>query len=159
HRWTEIRVGLGNAGFVEVPVPAAPAIARAAADVAAGAAIPDRARLPVTTATADWLSACGHALRRGFLVVIDFADEPASLGTPGQAQWVRTSRGPQRGEHPLADPGAQDITCDVAVEHLVTHARRAGFRLLETPTQAEWLAGLRIEELTTDARAVWRDRA
>jgi NADH dehydrogenase [ubiquinone] 1 alpha subcomplex assembly factor 7 len=159
NRWTEIRVGLGDAGFVEVPVAAAPDVAAAADDVAAGAAIADGARLPVPTATVDWLAACSHVLRRGVLVVIDFAAEAASLATRGQDQWLRTYRGHQRGNHPLADPGAQDITCDVPVEHLVTHARRAGFRLREQPTQAEWLAGLGIDDLVNEARGVWRARA
>jgi NADH dehydrogenase [ubiquinone] 1 alpha subcomplex assembly factor 7 len=158
-RWTEIRVGLDGAGFVEVPVQAAPDVATAADDVAAGAAIPHRARLPVPTATADWLAACGHVLRRGFLVVVDFADTANSLAARVQDQWLRTYRGHQRGEHPLADPGAQDITYDVPIEQLVTHARRAGFRLLETASQAEWLAALGIDDLADEARGVWRDRA
>jgi SAM-dependent MidA family methyltransferase len=157
--WSEIRVGLGDAGFVEVAVPAAPAVSTAAADVAAGSAIPDGARLPVPNATADWLGECGHVLRRGPLVVIDFADAASSLAARGQDQWLRTYRGHERGGHPLAGPGAQDITCDVPREHLVTHAERAGFRLLEATTQAEWLAELGIDDAVDDARSVWRDRA
>jgi SAM-dependent MidA family methyltransferase len=97
--WSEIRVGLGDAGFVEVAVPAAPAVGTAAADVAAGSAIPDGARLPVPTATADWLGECGHVLRRGPLVVIDFADAASSLAARGQDQWLRTYRGHERGDH------------------------------------------------------------
>jgi SAM-dependent MidA family methyltransferase len=158
-RWTEIRVGLVEPGFGEVPVPAAAGVARDADVAAAGAAIRDGVRLPVPTATADWLAQCGYLLRRGFLVVIDFADEAGSLAGRGQDQWMRTYRGHRRGGLPLADPGTQDITCDVPVEHLVTHARRAGFRLREQTTQAEWLTALGIEELTADARGVWRDRA
>jgi NADH dehydrogenase [ubiquinone] 1 alpha subcomplex assembly factor 7 len=158
--WTEIRVGLGDDGFTEVAVPAAAEVAAAADDVASGAAaIAEGARLPVPTATADWLAACGHVLRRGYLVVVDFADTAASIAARGQDQWLRTYRGHDRGGAPLADPGAQDITCDVPVEHLVTHAARAGFRLVDQATQAKWLAGLGIDELADDARGVWRERA
>jgi SAM-dependent MidA family methyltransferase len=157
--WTEIRVGLGDAGFVEVAVPAATEVAAAADDVASGAAVADGARLPVPTATADWLASCGHVLRRGFLVVIDFADTAASMAARGQDQWLRTYRRHERGGAPLAEPGAQDITCDVPVEQLVTHAERAGFRLVEQSTQAEWLAALGVDELAEDARGVWRERA
>jgi SAM-dependent MidA family methyltransferase len=157
-RWTEIRVGLDGTGFVEVRVPAAPDVAAAADDVAAGATIPEGARLPVPTATADWLASGGHVLRRGFLVVIDFADKAASLAARGQDQWLRTYRGHQRGGLPLADSGAQDITYDVPIEHLVTHARRTGFRLLEQRTQAQWLGALGIDDLASNARGVWRDR-
>src|SRR5262249_61272431 len=104
--WTEVRVGLGDRGFAEVPVPAAPDVATAAEDVAAGAAIPKGARLPVPTATADWLAAWARVVRRGFLVVIDFADAATSLAGRRQDQWLPTSRGHQRGDHPIADPRA-----------------------------------------------------
>jgi SAM-dependent MidA family methyltransferase len=157
--WSEIRVGLGDAGLVEVPVAASLGVADAADDVAAGSTIPDGARLPVPTATADWLGECGHALRRGFLVVVDFADSASSLAARGQDRWLRTYRGHRRGGDPLAEPGAQDITCDVPREHLATHAGRAGFRVVETTAQADWLTQLGIDDLVDDARSVWRDRA
>ncbi|HKH26055.1 MAG TPA: SAM-dependent methyltransferase [Acidimicrobiia bacterium] len=158
-RWTEVRVGLGDDGFVEVAVPASPEIAAAADDVAAGATIPAGARLPVPMAIVDWIDACGHVLRRGFLVVIDYADAAASLAARPQEKWLRTYRGHQRGGAPLAAPGAQDITATVPAEHLVAHAGRAGFRLVDRTTQAEWLAALGIDELVDDARGLWRERA
>ena len=76
-----------------------------------------------------------------------------------QDEWLRTYRSHQRGETPLAAPGAQDITSTVPAEHLVTHAARAGFRLVEHTTQAEWLAALGVGELVDDARGLWRERA
>jgi SAM-dependent MidA family methyltransferase len=157
--WFEIRVGARDNGFVEVAVPAALDVVGVAEELASGADIRAGARLPIPTATVDWLAACGHALRRGFLVVVDFADSAASLAERGHGDWLRTYRGHQRGQAPLADPGSQDITYDVPAEHLVTHARRAGFRLLEQTTQAQWLVALGIDELADEARAVWRDRA
>jgi SAM-dependent MidA family methyltransferase len=157
--WTEVRVGLGDGGFAEVAVAASPEIAGAADDVAAGSTIPVGARLPVPTATVDWLAGCGHVLRRGFLVVVDYADDAASLAARGQHEWLRTYRSHQRGEPPLVAPGAQDITCTVPAEHLVAHAARAGFRLVQHTAQAEWLAALGIDELVDDARRLWRDRA
>src|SRR5262252_3360895 len=77
--WPEVRVGNDDGGFGEVVVPASPAVAAAADDVAADVAVADGARLPVPTATVDWLAGCGHALGRGFLVVLDYADGVASL--------------------------------------------------------------------------------
>ncbi len=127
--------------------------------MAAGATIPTGARLPVPTATVDWLDECARLLRRGFLVVIDYADTAASLAARPQDEWLRTYRSHQRGETPLAAPGAQDITSTVPAEHLVTHAARAGFRLVEHTTQAEWLAALGVGELVDDARGLWRERA
>ena len=157
--WTEVRVGLAPDGFADVAVPAPPEVAEAADDVAAGATIPVGARLPVPTATVDWLDECAHLLRRGFLVVIDYADRAASLAARPQDEWLRTYRSHQRGESPLAAPGAQDITSTVPAEHLVTYAARAGFRLVEHTTQAAWLATIGVEELVDDARGLWRERA
>jgi NADH dehydrogenase [ubiquinone] 1 alpha subcomplex assembly factor 7 len=158
-RWTEVRVGLGDGGFVEVAVPASSEVATAADEVAAGVAVPNGARLPVPTATAEWLAECGYVVRRGFLVVIDYAETAASLVTFRQDEWLRTYREHQRGDTPLAAPGAQDITTTMPVEHLVAHARRAGFRLVEHTHQADWLGALGIDELVDDARGVWRERA
>ena len=111
------------------------------------------------TATADWLAECGRALRRGFLVVIDYAATAESLVRLRQDEWLRTYREHQRGVTPLAGPGAQDITYTMPAEHLVVHAQRAGFRLVEHTRQADWLTALGIDELVDDARGVWRERA
>jgi SAM-dependent MidA family methyltransferase len=157
--WTEVRVGLAPDGFAEVAVAAPPEVAEAADNVGAGAAIPIGARLPVPTATVDWLDECARLLRRGFLVVIDYADAAASLVARPQDEWLRTYRSHQRAETPLAAPGAQDITSTVPAEHLVTHAARGGFRLVEHTTQAQWLAALGVDELVDDARGLWRERA
>jgi SAM-dependent MidA family methyltransferase len=157
--WMEVRVGLAPDGFAEVAVPASPEVAAAAAAVAVGATIPEGARLPVPTATVDWLDECGRVLRRGFLVVIDYADDAASIAARRQDEWLRTYRGHQRGQTPLGAPGTQDITSTVPAEHLVAHAARAGFRLVEHSTQVGWLAALGIDELVDDARGLWRERA
>jgi SAM-dependent MidA family methyltransferase len=157
--WNEVRVGNENSGFGEVVVPASPEVGAAADDVAADVAVADGARLPVPTATVDWLAECGHRLRRGLLVVLDYADAAASLATRPQHEWLRTFRAHQRGGSPLEAPGSQDITATVPVEHLVTHATRAGLRVVEQSTQAEWLGALGIDDLVDDARGLWRERA
>ena len=150
--WNEVRVGNEEDGFVEVIVPASQEV------VAAGVAVPDGARVPVPTASVDWLAECGHLVRRGFLVVVDYADAAASLATRPQHEWLRTYRAHQRGGSPLDAPGSQDITATVPAEHLVTHAAGAGFRLVEQTTQAEWLRALGIDDLVDDARGLWRER-
>jgi SAM-dependent MidA family methyltransferase len=157
--WTELRVGSENGGFAEVVVPASPEVVAAADDVAAGVAVPDGARLPVPTATVDWLAEVGHVLRRGFLVVADYADSAASLAARPQDEWLRTYRAHNRGGACLDAPGSQDITATVPAEHLVAHAGRAGFELVEQTTQAAWLASLGVDDLVDDARGLWRERA
>jgi len=157
--WKEVRVGSERGAFVDVVVPASPEVVAAAHDVAAGAAIPPAARLPVPTATVDWLAEVGRVLRRGFLVVVDYADAAASLAGRPQHEWLRTYRAHQRGGPPLDAPGSQDITATVPAEHLVAHAERAGLRLVERTDQAAWLASLGIDDLVDDARGLWRERA
>ena len=157
--WAEVRVGNNDSGFVEVVVPASPEVAAAADDVAGDVDVPDGARLPVPTATVDWMAECGHVLRRGFVVVLDYADSAASLGARPQQEWLRTYHAHQRGGSPLDAPGSQDITATVPVEHLVMHATRGGFRLVEQTTQAKWLRALGIDDLVDAARGLWRERA
>src|SRR2546429_9987421 len=102
--WVEVRVGLGESGFLEVAVPAASEITASADEVAAGVAVPTGARLPVPTASAEWLAECGYVLRRGDLVVIDYAATAESLVTLPHAQWLRPYREHQRGGTPPAAP-------------------------------------------------------
>jgi NADH dehydrogenase [ubiquinone] 1 alpha subcomplex assembly factor 7 len=159
--WNEIRVGLDGDGdgLVEVPVPAPAATAAEADRVAGDAPVPVGARLPVPTGTAEWLRAVANVLRRGVLVVIDYADTAASLVDRGERGWLRTYRQHQRGAAPLADPGEQDITCDVPVEYLCASATASGFTLVEHTTQADWLRGLGGTAIADDAAAAWRARA
>ena len=99
------------------------------------------------------------ALRRGVLVVVDYAATGAELVERGEAGWLRTYREHDRGVAPLAAPGEQDITIDVPHEYLVHAAARAGFQLELDITQAEWLRGLGIDDLVAEARdAVGRPR-
>lgn len=157
--WLELRVGAGGDGLVEVLVPAPDELAVGADRVAAGATVPTGARLPVPTATAAWLHRVGDLLRRGYLVVVDYAADAATLTARGQNGWLRTYRGHDRGDAPLVAPGSQDITCDVPVEYLVDSARRAGFALIGQTTQAEWLRSLGVDELAEAAADGWRARA
>ena len=157
--WSEVRVGMDGAAFVEVLVPAAPEVSREADRVAAGAAAPAGTRLPVPVATAQWLFECGNVLQRGALIVIDYADAAASLVSRGQDAWLRTYRGHRRGGGPLDAPGVQDITCDVPVEYLVAAGRAAGFELVEHTTQADWLRSLDLDQVADTGAASWRERA
>jgi len=157
--WIEVRVGAGDDGLVEMLVPASDELAAAADRVTAGTAVPAGARLPVPSGTTAWLQRAGDVLRRGYLVVVDYAADAAALAARGQEGWLRTYRGHERGAPPLVAPGSQDITCDVPVEHLVDGAGRAGFALVEHTTQADWLRALGVDELAETAASAWRARA
>jgi len=65
--------------------------------------------------------------------------------------WVRTYRGHGRGTRPLADLGRQDITCEVAVDQLPPPTANR--------SQAEFLRAYGIDELASEARRAWHERA
>jgi len=157
--WRDVRVGTGtHGGLTETLVPAPDDVAAEADELTEGLEISPGTRVPLPSGTAAWLADCAARLRRGFLVVVDYADDLASLAARGQPSWLRTYREHRRGHDPLEHPGGCDITCDVAVEHLRLAAARVGLTALEETDQTAWLRELRIDELVDDARRVWRAR-
>jgi SAM-dependent MidA family methyltransferase len=157
--WSEVRVGLAGDALVEVLIEADPGLAAEADVVAADAPLESGVRLPVPTLLADWLATVAGVLRRGEVLLVDYAEDGAGLAARGQDQWLRTYRHHERGGDPLDAPGSQDITCDVPLEYLRTIATRAGFVVADESTQAAWLTDLGVEALVEEGRAVWRERA
>ena len=94
-----------------------------------------------------WLSSIVRGLRRGFVLTIDYGDTARNLYTPERrrgtlAVYMRH----QLGEHPLANPGRQDITAHVNFTALSQAGRANGLRLAGLTTQASFLRGLGIRE-------------
>ena len=93
-------------------------------------------------------------LERGRLLVIDYGSTTPQLAARPITEWLRTYRAHDRGGPPLAAPGSQDITCEVAVDQLAA---------VEPPaveaTQAEWLRRHGIDELVDEGRRIWADGA
>jgi len=109
---------------------------------------PHGARAPLQTEAAAWVEGAVGRLRRGSLVVIDYARATtAEMATLGWREWLRTYRDHGRGGHYLDDPGSQDITCDVAVDQLPPPDARCN--------QAEWLSRHGIDELVEAGRRGW----
>jgi len=162
-QWNEVRVGVldDEAGprFVEVVVPADSKLGTEADAVAGAHEIPDGARLPVPEALAGWVEQAATLVRRGDVVLVDYAAPVADLLERGQSGWLRTYRAHAPGTAALDDPGSHDITCDVPLEYLLTMAGRAGFDVVEHTSQAEWLTALGIEQLAETGAALWRERA
>jgi len=148
--WWEVRVGPGPA---EELVPAAPDDAALAERLAPGAS--PGARVPVQREAAASLRSALGLLRRGRVVVVDYADTTASLAGRPWLDWVRTYRAHGRGGHPLDDPGSQDITCEVAVDQLATLVRPPD----RDSAQADWLRAHGLDDLVAEARATWHERA
>jgi SAM-dependent MidA family methyltransferase len=160
--WEEIRVAEAPGGrqeFAELALPADDALAALADRLAEGSEIPVGARLPIPTALSGWLRSAAGMLRRGVLVILDYAAPVGELAARGQDGWLRTYRSQHRGGSPLDAPGCQDITADVALEGLRRAAAAAGFSVLTESTQAEWLRSLGVDDLVEEARAAWHGRA
>jgi SAM-dependent MidA family methyltransferase len=158
--WLEVRVGLDDDDHLcETLVPAPPELASEADHVSAGADVPDRGRLPVPVAITEWLERVAALLDRGEVLLVDYADDVRGLVQRGQTEWLRTYAGHGRGAAPFDAPGRQDITCDVPIEFLRWASERAGFTIASETTQAEWLAGLGIDELVAEGDDTWRARA
>jgi len=147
--WDEVRVG---EDLAEVLVPAAPELAVEADRWAPGA--PEGARIPLQRAAGAWLRAALTCLRRGRVVVIDYADTTPSLARRPWTEWARTYRAHGRGAGPLADLGDQDVTCEVALDQLAGVSQPVVDR-----SQAEFLAAHGIDALVTEARQTWHARA
>jgi SAM-dependent MidA family methyltransferase len=157
--WSEIRVCETDGRFAELAVPADDGLAAAADRLVEGRAVPFGARLPVPTGLSEWLRAAAGMLRRGVIAVIDYAAPVEELAARGQAGWLRTYRGQDRGGSPLEVPGYQDITGDVPVEGLRRAAAAAGLAVLSEAVQADWLRSLGVDELVETARAAWHGRS
>jgi SAM-dependent MidA family methyltransferase len=148
--WCEARVGLGLA---EVLVPLDEARASLLDRLAPDA--PDGARVPLQAAAGEWLrSAVATAGPKGRVVALDYATTTADLASRPVDEWVRTYRDHARGAPYLSALGAQDVTCEVAVDQLaVVRPPRS------TMTQAEWLRSHGIDDLVAEGRKVWTERA
>lgn len=153
--WHEVRVDLapGAGRLVERLVPLGED--RTALLDALVSAPAEGARVPLQDAARAWLrDALAAATPAGRVVAIDYATTTADLAARPPAEWLRTYRGHARGGGPLDDLGAQDVTCEVAVDQLA---------LVRPPdanvAQAEWLAGWGLDALVDAARAEWSARA
>ncbi|MGI9596989.1 MAG: SAM-dependent methyltransferase, partial [Acidimicrobiales bacterium] len=118
-----------------------------AAEILAG--VPIGSRVPVLGAARGWVSST-LARNPAKLCLFDYgAPTTAELATRGG--WLRTYRQHQRGSDPLAEPGAADITTDVAWDQLPTPTGLS--------TQADFLRRWGIDALVEEGRRHWADHA
>ena len=115
---------------------------------------PPGGRTPLVEVAVDWVGRTLDLLRRGSLVAFDYTDSTASLAARPPPEWLRTYRGGVRGHDPLVAPGRADITCEVPLDQIL--AAHPGAEVCE---QAEFLRRLGIDDLVSDGRAIWADRA
>lgn len=115
---------------------------------------PDGSRIAIQEQACAWVSDALSRIKRGRLVVIDYATTSSMMVKLPWTKWVRTYRAHGRGGDPFEMVGMQDITCDVAVDQL---------SLVRPPTsdrsQAEFLVEHGIDRLVEEGRRIWDERA
>ena len=142
--WAEVFVD-GNLGEVLIPAESSAEADRLAPDASVGT------RIPLQHTARDWVDEAIGRLRRGRLLIIDYADTTPSLASRPWTEWVRTYRGHGRAGHPLEDLGSADITCEVAADQLTKPTLNR--------SQADFLRAHGIDDLVDTARMEWTQRA
>ncbi len=102
-------------------------------------------RAEINLAALRWLRRVASALKKGYLITIDYGDRARALYTPHRMHGTLTCYyRHQMNEQPLARPGQQDITAHVNFSALIDEGRRHGLRLNLFTTQRQWLEGMGI---------------
>ncbi|HEY5664576.1 MAG TPA: SAM-dependent methyltransferase [Ilumatobacter sp.] len=110
------------------------------------------ARAPIQDAARAWVDEARSRIRRGTLVVVDYASATTTaLAMRPWREWLRTYRHHARGGHYLADPGTQDITCEVAIDQLPEPDA--------VRNQSQWLQLHGIGELVDEGKRYWEAHA
>ncbi len=103
----------------------------------------------VCLALDDWVAATAARLRRGVVVVVDYASEPGDLHGPSHPTGsLRAFARHAVGADPFHHVGRQDLTATVDLAAVRAAAERAGLTLIGETTQAELLARAGTSELT-----------
>ena len=122
--WSEQQVGVASGELVLVEVPARPAVAAWAEANAGDAAVGSKVEVQIEAG--EWVADAVGLLEAGALVAIDYGDTTAGLAHRRAAGTLRTYRKHHLGPDPLLEPGATDITMDVAFSAMMAAAAAAG---------------------------------
>lgn len=97
----------------------------------------------------DWVATIAARLRRGVVVLVDYASEPGNLHGPAHPTGsLRAFARHAVGADPFRHVGRQDLTATVDLAAVRAAATRAGMTLIGETTQAELLARAGTSELT-----------
>ena len=149
--WREARVMADRDRFLEILAPLDPTEANllpATANLGA--------RAPLHQRAGELLAQVRSGMVAGRILVFDYmVPTTAELAARPWREWLRTYRHHERGGHYLVEPGAQDITSEIALDQLVA--------VLGAPesyrTQAQWLARWGIDEFVDEGRRIWQEQA
>jgi SAM-dependent MidA family methyltransferase len=141
----ELLVGFEDGAFVDVEAPPRPDIT--AYFDALGLLPGEGCEAEVNLVAQAWMTRAATALRRGFVVTLDYGYEAAELYAPWRKRGtLLTFYRHTSGDDPYARVGRQDITASVDFTSVMRAGEAAGLRSVEFTGQAEFLAALGIGE-------------
>ena len=102
-----------------------------------------------------WMRKVGEALKRGFVVTIDYGDVDLDLYSPKRMSGtLQTYRGHSPGAGPFEQIGLQDITSHADFSSIAYEGREYGLETIGLMTQAEYLGRLGMGSWIRAARAL-----
>jgi SAM-dependent MidA family methyltransferase len=139
----ELRAGLEDGRLADIEAVPSPVIERHFAEL--GVSPTDGCEAEVNLAAAAWTRRAGGALRRGYLLTLDYGYEAEQLYAPWRKRGtLLTFYRHTSGDDPYARIGRQDITASVDLTSVLRAGESAGLTTLRLVTQAEYLAGMGI---------------
>jgi SAM-dependent MidA family methyltransferase len=151
-RLLEVNVGLKNGRFLDHEVPASPEIW--AYFDALGVMPADGCDAEVNLAAPRWVADAAKALRRGYVLTLDYGYEAPDLYSPWRRHGtLLTFHRHTSGDSPYARIGRQDITASVDFTSVKRAGESAGLTTHRLVQQSEFLAVLGIGDALRDAPA------
>ncbi|HUR96287.1 MAG TPA: SAM-dependent methyltransferase [Gemmatimonadales bacterium] len=116
-------------------------------------ALPEGQRTEMSLASGDWLREIALDLTRGYALLFDYALPQADLYSPVRSEGTaRAFRGHHVSSDLLGGVGRQDITAHINLDALARQAREAGFQVLGTAKQNEFLLASGLDQEYAAAR-------
>lgn len=149
-RFEEIGVGLMGDSFAWTRLPqptiAPPKFPPELLDV-----LPDGYVFELSPDASRWWTAAASALKRGWLLTIDYGGVLEELLSPGRTSGTMRAYSQHRvSADVLANPGEQDITTHVNFSEIQRAGEAGGLKTVALTTQSQFLTGI--------ARELWRSR-
>lgn len=141
----ELLVGFEDGAFVDLEAPPRPDIT--AHFDALGMLPGDGCDAEVNLVAPAWITRAASALRRGYVLTLDYGYEAPDLYAPWRKRGtLLTFYRHTSGDDPYARVGRQDITASVDFTSVMRAGEAADLRAVEFTTQSEFLAALGIGE-------------
>lgn len=142
--WEEVKIGESKEGFAETLESVSREEHKPATSLISDAT--DGTRIPLQEQASAWVRKACELVGRGRVIVFDYGATTAELVE--RDGWLRTYTKHGKGISPLACPGGQDITCDVAFDQLSAPA--------SLQNQAEFLRDWGIQSLVAEGQKAWQ---